>query len=584
MKNTLLFVFVLCAMLLGCTQEGFVAIEETKKSAVSADYAEAVLYQNAVYHAASQSWIYPIKDPYSLDNVKQAYENLLTGKSFFSIAEEVVSELEHLSLEATHYYLKIYPRNEEELSELEDKQGTVYVSHIPFDYVQVPQSVSEDWGVPQQEVENPEVRYTVTYTDVRSTQDEDLREVTYDMPIIYAIWPCSVMLPEHMDYEILYEVYWPTRQIEWLVETRSVDTKSADAVDLLEREALRLADVGLNQTRSGNEWTSASPFGTCLHLDNFLGEKVPLVGLKIRFQLGTRVWETYTQNDGSYAINELVPAEASMSMVFESGEGWKITAEGSLSPRVITWGLHADVRGREFCPVSSMPIFETHRAVQFYKSSANSLNRGGAIRIEVSTQKHESYLGVFYSSSSSDPYIVIYNSDRDNHNRLLCTVFHELGHNSMYSYKGYKKMSKTDDLICEGWGSFAGWFVDELYYKSLGYGESVTSRPGGSVGDDRQSWHGLDSRSMYSPLFIDLMDNCNQRSYYMSKWQNYYYHGYPDDNIQNVPVGVIQSIAFVAQDREDFIREVNKYTFKYYTKEMLEAYLYNAYVLYWYNY
>lgn len=580
MKNISLVCCFLAVCMFGCTQEQ--CNISCELDAVAGISAIAYSYEEeAVYHQETQSWICPVKDPYALSNFKMAYDNLLTGKSAIAISSEEAIKLSELKIEATHYYLKIYPKNEEELSELES-MSDIHLSYIPFDYVQLPQSITENWNAGEQGKRYGETpRYDVVYNDVMSTQGY-VGVVTYSMPIIYAIWPCTVALPTSLDYELVYEVYWPDVHS---VVTRNADTGEDDIMAVLEKEALRLAGAAdVVATRANVDWESATARGYCYHFDNFLNKKVPVAGLKIRFQLGTKVWDTYTEEDGMYWIGKLIPANATLSMIFEN-TGWKITYQGQLSPIVTTWGTHAALYQHEFCPLSSHPEFETHRAVYFYKKASHSLSRGNSIRIEVSSQENSSINGSFNYLSKNNQYILIYYNNQTRHNLLLGTVFHELGHNSMYTSKGRSDFMDTDDIIIESWARFTGWYMPNLYYASLGYKLPEQTTPGASVGVDAQSWHGLSNGGKYAPLFIDLMDDFNQRDYYRKNKLGYYTycHGYPDDDVKNVPANIIQSLAFNSQNMQDFITEANKYIGVYYMRSVFDRYFYNAYSVYWWN-
>jgi histidinol-phosphate aminotransferase len=61
--------------------------------------------KDAVYHEGIGSWIAPQNDPYALDNFQQAYNNLSVSRADIFPGTRALS--------ATHYALKIFPKNED---------------------------------------------------------------------------------------------------------------------------------------------------------------------------------------------------------------------------------------------------------------------------------------------------------------------------------------------------------------------------------------------------------------------------------------------------------------------------------------
>lgn len=107
------FFLALALLAAGCAQETEFAEPSTRRAETPEIQTRSL--GDAVYHEATDSWIVPQKDPYTLANFQAAYDNLAAQKSVQSLAVAQVKEFASARrLEATHYALKIFPRNEQE--------------------------------------------------------------------------------------------------------------------------------------------------------------------------------------------------------------------------------------------------------------------------------------------------------------------------------------------------------------------------------------------------------------------------------------------------------------------------------------
>lgn len=98
---------------------------------------------DAMYHPRLETWIVPQKDPYTLANFQKAYDNLSSGNTSQTLTRAQTDEFSSSqTLQATHYALKIYPKNEEEQWQVELMED-IKVAYIPFDYVQLPEETIE---------------------------------------------------------------------------------------------------------------------------------------------------------------------------------------------------------------------------------------------------------------------------------------------------------------------------------------------------------------------------------------------------------------------------------------------------------
>lgn len=571
MKKTLLmhavtaaFVILLLGMQ-GCSDPD---VPQPQPGQTDAGTKTASLTQEIVYHEATASWIRHANDPYALDNFQRAYDNLTSGNSVQTLSKDVARQVASVRIDATHYNVKIYPRTEEELWSLESMPD-ITLAYVPFDYEQLPQAQSATLDkVDAKTVFPSEGKYTVIHQGYETVEGPQPDE-TFTLPAVYAVWPCDKPFPAGMDYQVLYDVFLPGTNTN---RARSI-SPSAEAMQALENEAIALARSDRPKTRIViGEWIAQKVSGSAFHYDNTLNKEVPLHNLKVRFQIGSKVWETYTGADGSFRIDELVSAGAVISFRFQH-EKWAITQEDSRILVTETMGVHYDqwkANKLRFCPTSTRPCYEIHRAVNFYYNTSHNVplySYPSGIRIIASTYAHPSNLGVFYpAQKGNNAYIVVYNHNRYSHHTLFGTVFHELGHFCHYGIRSGNNnaFNAIDRFIQESFASYVGWYLEEKYYNGNGLNYGVDFIMSDQA---RQYWQKILSGSdgYYSPIFVDLVDDLNQGILYANETVN--------EEIISVPDFVIFRIARESSDWASCKRTLQEYSGIYYRSEDLDIML-----------
>lgn len=540
-------------------------------------------YSNAVYHIGADVWMTPQPDPYTLDNFQRAYDNISQGITNQNITRVEQNEFDNShKLAATHYALKIYPKNENEQWKIERLED-VKVAYIPFNYVQLPDDVEIKNMSLTRSTENTFSEsniHTITYEDAL-TSDGTIVNETYNLPILYAIWPCSKPLPEDIEYVLDYEVFLPRTYME----TRC-GTFSEDAMYILENEAIALA---LGRAHESRQITRSNPVitlrGRSVYYDTFVERHIPQKNLKFRFQLGSNIWDTYTQSDGCFSITEAIPTSATVSIMYQHPY-WKITRESSTSPHVTSFGTVANWWGNDlsaeklFYYGSSVPANALHSAVDFYYNGAHSIRtwmyENDGIRVIVmETSDSDGAAGSFVYSKNSRAYIKIYQTNLSESNQLAGTIFHEFGHFTHFGERGgytgsaYNGFVGVNNGLKESFASYIGNYIAETYYKNLGYTKQSDSES--ICYQSRQSWYKT-SDSMYTPLFVDLQDKYNQGTNSSVK---------PNDEIKNVPHSVMRRIAQEVTSWTQCRNILEEYIGVYYTAEEFNNFI-SAYD-YWFN-
>ena len=533
---------------------------------------EIVSIENVVFQESTQKWLKSQKDPYALDNFQKAYTNLSSGKTSQimtkSLADEFVNTKE---LKATHYALRIYPKNQEEQWKLEFKEEDISVGYFPFDYVVLPDNIinkSTILNKNEKQFYPEERRYTVTYDDYET--DAGMEEpITIAMPVLYVVWPIDKPLPKELDYEIDYEVFLPQK----IIQAKNI-TLSSNAIQILEREAIQLALGTSTQTKSVTRASTRRSgrifcYDTFAHYNNlFYGSYLPLGNLYLQFKLGSNIWSLYTGVEGDFNTLFEIPDEAQLTYQLKHPK-WNLSCmlEGAPIPIGFFSGTVCSNIGREwgngdFFLTSYYNEMACHRALNYYYNVLHLLTRityeNPGINVIIYAASNNAINGSFSYSNRNRPYISIYNNNTQNHNNVIGTMLHELGHLTHFGLRnGYNNYRNVPNLIKESFASFVGWYMVEGYYSKYGY---VKPHPSIDItGNSRQFWT-MTSSSFYTPLFVDLMDDYDQ---------SLVSNTYVMDQVRGVPPFVIESAVRQAADWNSCRNILRSYIGTYYTEEQI---------------
>lgn len=326
----------------------------------------------ALYHEQTQSWVAPRKDPYALDNFRAAYANIASSRSAEPINGALSGQFSTDAniIQPTHYALKIYPRTEAEQTALELMED-VKVAYIPFDYAQLTEDETQALTRTRSDATFPDsTRYTVVYENMESTEGT-VSSPSYTMPILYVVWPCQKPLPAELDYHVDYPVFLPFAD----AVTRSGVSLSDEAMQMLEQEAITKAWCISPEASKPRTRAALLRTGYWHHYDNKVKREVPMHNLKVRFQAGSSIWDTYVQTNGSFTVSSAVVSWATILFVTQHPK-WTITDEGSTLPITFAMGEYqreSDLRQLKFRPTYlSSPALEAHRAVNYFYNGSHS--------------------------------------------------------------------------------------------------------------------------------------------------------------------------------------------------------------------
>lgn len=460
----MLFVLIMTCFTLSCSpklefqENSFHPTTETKASSSSNRY---------IYNASAKVWMLEQEDPYEISHI-------------MAIAR---SQYDNARVYATHYALKLFPRNEKELNEITHIDD-IMVSYIPFGYTYASQdeiNTLSPMVLNSTKCYHEEERYYIEYEDSSDLQP---------LPVLYVAWNVSKPLPEKYDYTILYEACLPN--------TESVlPSNSNDGVQIA--TSLRGSS---NRTITGR----------IRDYDDLLSSYISVKRLKLRLSYGLSSIETTTDAGGYFSFTGNINDNATIKIIYENDQfritnGGTITYAVSLGTVQDNWGASSN---KNF--YTNTPFQAVHCATDYFYNGSHSISTPStsyALRISMDSFS-DPWSGRFNYYPIVPPYINVniqsYYDDAD----YVGNVLHELGHFNHYQINGgYSYYSGVPSLIRESYAVFVAWHLSREYYTALHSNQYVSSWDD-SLARGYQYWTGTTD---YSPLFVDLADDFNQNSY-----------------------------------------------------------------------
>ena len=394
-----------------------------------------------------------LEDPYSVENMTKAVRSLYPTKT------------DVIQLHATNYYVRLLPRDDNDLTLLEE-MGVLMLDH-PLDYRIVKEG---DW------YHDPEIpEGSVTWQ--------------------YAVVPVDFKAPEGIRCELLHECY--------LVE-EDLNTK-AEGIDWaeVERESFRLtgnADM-LPDVTKGESDTPQYPKGRITVYDeDYDEEPVGVAGVMVCCNVFVRIAKTYTDEEGYYEMSKSFTSDPRYRIQFANRKGFSIgfnavvvkasvstlgkhSAEGysiAISPETDTNLFRRSVINNatydyfEMCrqPGSTLAAPPANLRIWqfgFLEGSATLMMQQGAI---VDFELIDEILGEFAPLVRFFlPDLVIGLSNQNSYAAIYSNVTHELAHTSHYMKVGNEFWDLYAFHILSSWASSGGILYGVGTEKYAGYCE-----------------------------------------------------------------------------------------------------------------
>lgn len=486
-----------------------------------------------------------LENPYTISNMQEAYESLSP--------ETRAGGFGYATIAPTDVYLKFTPADEDEYDLLlEDK--TIDYFNYPLDYELVGEGI---------------------YRDPLLGED--------DVECLYAAVPVGKTLP-NVSYVVLDSLFIPEHVATGGPATKTgggaIDPDDPDYIAFLdELEGAAMEQTGNDddapvQTRGAS--SNFYPTGTLKAYDHLVEGYVPLEGVKVRLRRLFHIETVYTDANGWYRSARKFRGAVNYSIIWERAQ-WDIRGISGSTSGTAHQAHYNGPKQKSDWSLNFYPSTTTrswhyatiHRGLYrfCYKSICGLRRYTGNVTVRYNHGSGRAeysptdVLGIYHR-------IIIYGKDTyenwKSSNELLNTVFHELGHHLHFQELTATHYIVTHPLVKESWANYVGWLVEEQEYRELGvlrkmqgYTVSTTqtwglngwSFPGeyygsptygwiittslkmtGPNSSNRQSWNlnYLPGDSWkYTPMFIDLADDLNQRVYYGGSQY------YPNDKLRN---------------------------------------------------
>lgn len=473
-----------------------------------------------VYNTSAKIWMTIQDDPYKVSNLQ-------------TIAQ---SNGIDVLVKPTHYALKLFPKNEQELNNLIIRDDISF-SYIPFGYTCVSASIADSLSRSNNtcKYREEEKYFTVSQQDFHKQ---------LPLPVLYAAWPVDKPLPDKYDYTIEYYACIP---------------------DFLEKEGMSTEKDLLNSCLGTRNLVLS---GYVYDHDDLLGCHIPIKNLRLRLSYGLSSIETYTNENGFFVFSGNINTNAMLKCVFENSQ-FRITDDSLFSmvesvESVATLWFAGNPAG----------IYLGSKALIIHRAANHFFNGGHAIitpeanfSIRINFMDMDSQYYGSFNPYITLPSIDIKQSPNYDDPRYLSNVLHELGHFNHYQRNGgWSNYYYVISLIKESYADYVSWYVGRDYYTVTNSGV-YNPEWEDSLKDSGQYWLKTYSSSIvvYSPLFIDLYDNYNQNVLIGPSFN--------DDRISGVPHSVIQSILAGQQTWQDLKNSLYGYVGVYYSYDDYSAFV-----------
>jgi hypothetical protein len=468
-----------------------------------------------------------LENPYSVSNMKKAY-SALQQEGLMKAA---------LNIEATHLYVRFLPKDSTEL-EIMFGDTTLTLFSYPLDY---------------------ELSEGEKYIDPTLLGN--------DFTWLYTRVPIDFTSPIN-NYEIIEQLYLPTLTNDDTqnAKQQKVNSEFLKNWDILEAKSIELTGnvnkQPINSKQNIQKAANASwfPRATIKVYDDKLGRNVALQGVRVRARWWFNWEDGVTNSFGTAVMSGSFKGKVNWSIVWEDffwdiRDGWISQAyfngpNGSES----NWILDINSgKSRYYATI--------HRSAyrMFYKNNLNTKNpfiysvNPPAIKLCCLDEPGRSiyYTWVKFIPNPISwlfPDIKIYCKDRTSEEIFRSTT-HELSHVfHCYSMFGSEiNFLTVNNVLVESWAIAMQYYISHLEYSDYGNTTEFVS--------DRQYWPFKGSENEYSPLFIDLIDDYNQRVLLGARYDDF---EYANDSVKGYDLATLNNILIKSHGLESLSKNLKK--------------------------
>lgn len=456
------------------------------------------------------------EDPYDIQNILKAYENLKAADS----------SMPSLEIKPNMVYLRFLPGDESEIELLRNDTSLVLFDH-PLN------------------------------CEMSENEFSSVAEIADGQDWQYCVVPLEKMLPP-VYHEVIYRVFIPPDEDRIAKSSSGSLDKFYDA---LLNESARItgnipepdASFYFTSKSSRTKW---KPGGRIRVWDDLLKMYIPLNHVNVHARWFTHIETDLTDGEGYFQMKSFTH-EVNYSIKWENSF---FTIRNGLFTQA--WYNGPKMKGDWMLDISegkSKMYATIHRAAYklFYGDNLGLirpiLKTGGRTKIcYMDSNGTGKFIGDF-SAGGILPDIQIWgNENQRQTNIVFGTVSHELGHQIHSQFVGNINFLQTSKLIRESWAEAVEWAETNDEYNKLGIEYSVDV----AASYDHQynkhvGWPFVHDKA-YSPIFIDLVDAVNQRE---AEGPDH-----PNDLISQYSISFInQNLLMNSADISSLRREVSKH-------------------------
>ena len=378
--------------------------------------------------------------------------------------------------------------------------------------------------------------------------------------------PVTQALPEGIAHTILEYLFIPDDMDEDIAEEIGIAPLSPDFSELLIDQSMYLTkNISLEdlqlETRGSSGW---NPQGVIRAYDDHVGDYVAVPHAKVRTRRWFTTKYTYTDKNGYFRIGKTYKRPANYSIAWESND-WDVR-DGSFFQAYYNGPKRKGEWNLDINNGKSLRYATITRALYHHFYGPNNpferVNSRHKTKVAYKDHSGDVYARFYYRNIKTvSPDIVVYRTKKGESAQptegILRSTYHELGHCAMYQkcVNAYNYL-RYNSTIRESWARLIEWYMTTAEYEYLKHPrfEKVGwdydyNRPVAGLSrivrnivyfdvphennlQDVSQWDYENNAHYqeYSPIFIDLIDNSNQKEYYRLFEPNNQ-NIYPDDKI-----------------------------------------------------
>ncbi len=441
-------------------------------------------------------------NPYSIPNMQSALQLLIDSSEFICDYTKVI-------VRPTHKYIKFKPVDSTQYTDLNNDS-----SLILFDFP----------------LDRKLTKGGTYYRDPNVPEGQPNYQ--------WCAVPFNKVLPSGIPYDMISELYLPEQDpnlveyyntpfdgcINLLIEQALLQTGNQDTSQHIENytHVDPTAKFKIKLPSLPAKW---APKGTIKIYDDILNTKIGLEGAKVRAHRWFEIRESLTNANGFYDMGQEFRYPVDYTIKWERADfhirsGTFGQAYFNGPHQQGDWNLDLEKNG------FSWVFGNVHRAaLRYYYGNTGGIKRPGEknLRFWIYNRKKDVVADAGYEKirmwrykSNNSPY----SSDE-----LYSTACHEMGHMSHRKLMTSQiSFNSVMDLIPESYSISVEWVLTQLEYRSRGItnfsGPTYYSTSLYPTKYAYQYWDKYNDNQVYTPLFIDLIDDFNQDGMFLGSMVN----------------------------------------------------------------